>query len=295
MAQSSAFFNIRSGSTKSHTYAAYAGKQITKGRVTKMTNPGTEPQTLARIVAKSTMTAWHLFEPFSYNMFEGVPMGNRTKEAFLKVNAMRQQRYMYDETTPSNFNVLSDNGRWYVCPSLYRVSQGSLPGVSPSAIDQGEYRFIDLAGIMDWEQLRRTIRVRNDAILTFIMHHIDYGMMFTRLFIPQYLHGPIDNYTIFTTSQYGSVKWFPYVDQSRRALGWSYPGLDDGNVDLLSFNSWGYVVSEKKRGKWHHSTCDLTMTADIIGQGDYKRALEEWPHKTTNTFDDPSIWIDKYK
>ena len=295
MAQSSAFFNIRSGSTKSHTFAAYAGKQITKGRVTKMTNPGTEPQTLARIVAKSTMTAWHLFEPFSYNMFEGIPMGNRTKEAFLKVNAIRQQRYMYDTQTPSNFNVLSDNGRWYVCPSLYRVSQGSLPGVSPSAVDQGEYRFIDLAGVMEWEQLRRTIRVRNDAILTFIMHHIDYGMMFTRLFIPQYLHGPIDSFTVFTTSQYGSVKWFPYVDQTRRALGWSYPGLDDGNVDLLSFNSWGYVVSEKKRGKWRHSTCDLTMTADIIGQGDYKRALEEWTHKTTNTFDDPTIWIDKYK
>lgn len=295
MAQSSAFFNIRSGSTKSHTYAAYAGKQITKGKITKMTNPGTEPQTLARIVAKSTMTAWHLFEPFSYNMFEGVPMGNRTKEAFLKVNAVRQQKHMYDKKTPSNFNVLSDNGRWYVCPSLYRVSQGSLPGVSPSAIKKNEYRFIDLKGIMDWEQLRWTICVRNDAILTFIMHHIDYGMMFTRLFIPKYLHGPIDKYTIFTTSQYGSIKWFPYIDQARRALGWSYPGLDDGKVDLLSFNSWGYVVSEKKLGKWHHSTCDLTMTEDIIGQGDYKRALEEWPHKTTNTFDDPTIWIDKNK
>ena len=295
MAKSSGFFTVRNGSTKSHTYAVYGGKQITKSRMGKMTNPNTESQILSRIVAKSCMTSWHVLEPFSYNMFQNIPYGNKTKDGFLSVNSYIQKRDMYLEKDPSNFNVYEDDGRPRAMPSHFRVSEGSLMPLSKNLIDENDFSRIHVDGDLTWENWRRILGVRGDAVFTYVIFHLSYGLMFTRWFIPKYLTGKMDMNGQLMMQQYGKYHWFPYYELSSHSINWTFEEVDDSVGDEFALAGRGYVISNNRRGKWLHSTCELTLDRDLWGVCDYKRALEEWPKTIKNTYTDDTIWIKPMK
>lgn len=291
MAKSSGFFTVRNGSTKSHTYAVYGGKQITKSRMGKMNNPRTESQMLSRIVAKSCMTAWHVLEPFSYNMFQSFPYGNKTKDRFLAVNSYIQKRDMFLEKDPSNFDIHVDDGKSVPCPSHFRISEGSLMPLSDKYVDDGEFTKIHVDGDFTWENWRRILGVNGDAVFTFVAWHLSYGLMFTRWFIPKYLKGKMNMNGKLFMQQYGKYKWFPYYELNSHSIMWTFEGIDDSIGDEFALSGRGYVISERRRGKWLHSTCELTLDRDLRGVSDYKRALAEWPKSIDNTYTDDTIWV----
>ncbi len=291
MAKSSGFFTVRNGSTKSHTYAVYGGKQITKSRMGKMTNPSTESQILSRIVAKSCMTSWHVLEPFSYNMFQNIPYGNKTKDRFLAVNSYIQKRDMYLDKDASNFATYEDSGKPHAMPSHFRISEGSLMPLSNKLYNVGENWKIGVDGDFTWENWRRILGVKEDAILSYVVMHMSYGLMFTRWFIPKYLSGNMQMNTQLKMQQYGVIKWFPYIDLKGHTINWIYADSSGNYFDAYSFSGRGYVISERRRGKWHHSTCELTLDPDARDACTYKRALEEWPKTVKNTYTDDTIWV----
>ena len=57
MAQSKSFFGLRTGSTKSLTFQVYRGQQITKDRVTRVSNPQSDAQMQQRGLSYSQNVA----------------------------------------------------------------------------------------------------------------------------------------------------------------------------------------------------------------------------------------------
>lgn len=291
MAKSSGFFTVRNGSTKSHTYAVYGGKQITKSHMGKMSNPRTESQILARIVAKSCMTAWHSLEPFSYNMFQNFPYGNKTKDRFLTINSFIQKRDMYRAKDPSNFVVRDDDGSQIKYPSHFRISEGSLMPLSSSLIDEKEYSRIFVNGDFTWENWRKILGVQGDAALCYVTLHLTKGLSFTRWFIPAYLKGEMKMHSQLKMQQFGHFRWFPYIDIQTHSIMWTYDGFEEDDYDGFGFSARGYVISNKRRSKWLHSTCELDVDREVQGVGNYKYALEQWPKTIDNTYTDDTIWV----
>lgn len=96
MAISSSFFGIRRKSTKDMTFASGLGKlfdgkgiervQITKARISKMTNPRTTAQMKQRAIAKTVSVAAGVFNKLGLLAYEGISGGFRSLAEFRRLN-----------------------------------------------------------------------------------------------------------------------------------------------------------------------------------------------------------------
>lgn len=75
MAKSKSFFGLRTGSTKSLTFQTYRGQQITKDRVTSVSNPQTISQMDQRLLLPMVANARTRLSGLIDHSFEGVPYG----------------------------------------------------------------------------------------------------------------------------------------------------------------------------------------------------------------------------
>lgn len=86
MAKSSSFFGLRTGSTKSLTFQVLRGQQITKDRVTKVSNPQSEAQMRQRALIPMVASARSELEGLVNHSWEGVNYGEESLRYFSKVN-----------------------------------------------------------------------------------------------------------------------------------------------------------------------------------------------------------------
>lgn len=86
MAKSKSFFGLRSGSTKSLTFQVYRGEQITKDRVSRVSNPRTEAQMMQRALIPIVAAARQALKGLVDHSFEGVPYGEASLREFSKKN-----------------------------------------------------------------------------------------------------------------------------------------------------------------------------------------------------------------
>ena len=86
MAKSKSFFGLRSGSTKSLTFQVYKGQQITKDRVTKVSNPRSEAQMTQRALIPIVAAARAQLKGLVDHSFEGVAYGEASLREFSKLN-----------------------------------------------------------------------------------------------------------------------------------------------------------------------------------------------------------------
>lgn len=102
MAKSSNFFGLRTGSTKSLTFSVYRGQQITKDRVTRISNPRTTAQMQQRALIPMVAAARSTLKGLVDHSFEGVPYGEASlkefsaqnlKKDFLKVHSYSPKGY----------------------------------------------------------------------------------------------------------------------------------------------------------------------------------------------------------
>lgn len=117
MAQSNSFFGLRRGSTKSHTYQVYKGKQITKDRVTDVANPQSEAQMKQRMKVPLVAASRSILKELINHSFEGVSYGDDSIKAFQQAN-LRTNELSVSEYVPKG---VADTG---VCNLL--VSRGTL-------------------------------------------------------------------------------------------------------------------------------------------------------------------------
>ena len=115
MAKSSSFFGMRRGSTKAHTFSVYRGSQITKDRVTEITNPQTTKQMQQRVKMPLVAAARSTLAGLVNHSFQGVDYGWQSKAKFSKLNL-------------ENLDILSFGAKGIRTTGIanYQISEGSL-------------------------------------------------------------------------------------------------------------------------------------------------------------------------
>ena len=86
MAKSKSFFGLRTGSTKSLTFQVYRGQQITKDRVTRISNPRTESQMVQRALIPIIAASRAALKGLVDHSFEGVAYGDQSLKMFSSLN-----------------------------------------------------------------------------------------------------------------------------------------------------------------------------------------------------------------
>lgn len=86
MAQSKSFFGLRTGSTKSLTFQIYRGQQITKDRVTRVSNPKSDAQMQQRLLIPMVAQCRSMLSGLIDHSFEGIPYGYKSLQHFSKLN-----------------------------------------------------------------------------------------------------------------------------------------------------------------------------------------------------------------
>lgn len=122
MAKSASFFTLRSGSTKSLTFQVYRGKQITKDRVSEVSNPQTTPQMYQRMKLAQVAAAAARLKGLVNHSFEGVEYGWRSIAEFRRLNLEKSGGLQIGMFIPKG---MADAGI-----ANYLISKGSLQSVS---------------------------------------------------------------------------------------------------------------------------------------------------------------------
>ena len=119
MAKSKSFFGLRTGSTKSLTFQVYRGQQITKDRVTRVSNPRTTLQMEQRSKLPLVAAARSALKGLVDHSWEGVPYGEQSLRTFSSKNLSAGALKVYSYSSPDAPS-----------PGIaeYQVSQGSLRG-----------------------------------------------------------------------------------------------------------------------------------------------------------------------
>ena len=86
MAKSKSFFGLRTGSTKSLTFQVYRGQQITKDRVTRISNPRSDAQMRQRAIIPIVAASRAALKGLVDHSFEGVPYGDQSLKKFSELN-----------------------------------------------------------------------------------------------------------------------------------------------------------------------------------------------------------------
>lgn len=124
MAISQSFFGLRRGSTKSHTYSIFNGKQVTKDRVSEVKNPRTIGQMRQRMLLTTIGALYKTMQPICDHSFESKSYGLQSMNYFMSRNLKDIQANAGASPQTWNFNAF---GNSKARPNPILVSEGSVP------------------------------------------------------------------------------------------------------------------------------------------------------------------------
>ena len=139
MAKSKSFFGLRTGSTKSLTFQTYRGQQITKDRVTSVSNPQSVAQMDQRLLLPMVANARTRLSGLIDHSFEGVPYGYQSLQKFSSMN-LQKGALMVTSYVPKG---LSDPGL-----ANFIIADGSLssPLKAPAVVN--DYLLLFSSGLV---------------------------------------------------------------------------------------------------------------------------------------------------
>ena len=103
MAKSKSFFGLRTGSTKSLTFQVYKGQQITKDRVTRISNPRSDAQMRQRAIIPIVAASRAALRGLVDHSFEGVNYGNDSLKKFSELN-LRSGALFVESYAPNGYS-----------------------------------------------------------------------------------------------------------------------------------------------------------------------------------------------
>ena len=142
MAKSKSFFGLRTGSTKSLTFQTLRGQQITKDRVTSVSNPQTIAQMDQRLLLPMVANARTRLAGLVDHSFEGVPYGYQSLQKFSSLN-LQKGALTVSSYVPKG---LSDPGR-----ANFIIADGSLhaPLQDPAMVNKDSLLFFGTTILLD--------------------------------------------------------------------------------------------------------------------------------------------------
>lgn len=123
MAKSKGFFGLRRGSTKSLTYSIYNGVQITKERISYMTNPQSYDQGSQRALFAAAAKFYSRMKSVLDHSWEGIKYGTPSQSEFMRL-AIKSGIGSSQEKGASAY------------PFNYPISRGTLPSIAWDGIPQ---------------------------------------------------------------------------------------------------------------------------------------------------------------
>lgn len=149
MAKSKSFFGLRTGSTKSHTYSVMNGEQVTKDRVTYVSNPQTDAQLYQRLKLPIVACSKAVLKGLVNHSYEGVSYGKQSLKAFdsrnLEQNALTVQEYVPKGVTDTGTaNLIVSDGTLDVNICTIKT-QNKMTVYVPSQLDEFSFTTVDAA------------------------------------------------------------------------------------------------------------------------------------------------------
>ena len=148
MAKSKSFFGLRTGSTKSLTFQVYRGQQITKDRVTRISNPRTESQMTQRALVPIVAATRAALKGLVDHSFEGVPYGDQSLKMFsslnLKAGALKVASYSPNGySNPGFANLIVSRGTINVGFDIQISSSNSALGMFATSAESMTHKAYD--------------------------------------------------------------------------------------------------------------------------------------------------------
>lgn len=117
MAKSKGFFGLRRGSTKSLTYSVYNGQQVTKERISYMTNPQSYDQGSQRALFAAAAKFYSRMKSVLDHSWEGIKYGTPSQSEFMRL------------AIKSGIGSSMEKGA-SAYPFNYPISRGTLPSIA---------------------------------------------------------------------------------------------------------------------------------------------------------------------
>jgi len=148
MAKSKSFFGLRTGSTKSLTFQVYRGQQITKDRVTRISNPRTESQMVQRALIPIVAASRSALKGLIDHSFEGVAYGDQSLKMFsslnLKTGALKVTSYPPNGySNPGFANLIVSRGTINVDFDIQNGSAHSVLAMFPTSAESMTHKAYD--------------------------------------------------------------------------------------------------------------------------------------------------------
>ena len=148
MAKSKSFFGLRTGSTKSLTFQVYRGQQITKDRVTRISNPRTESQMVQRALIPIVAASRAALKGLVDHSFEGVAYGEQSLKMFsslnLKSGALKVASFSPNGySNPGFANLVVSRGTINVDFDIQNGHDGSQMAMFPTSAESMTHKAYD--------------------------------------------------------------------------------------------------------------------------------------------------------
>lgn len=288
MAISRSFFGLRRGSTKSHTYSIFNGKQVTKDRVSEVKNPRSIAQMRTRMILATAGSLYKNFKQICDHSWEGKSYGLKSMNYFMSETMKSLKSAAYAGSTELAFNAYGNN---YPAPAAVKVSEGTLDPITGITIASGTGAgTLDLAvgTSVSVAQLKSILGLQTGDLLTFvgwcyggvgqfgdgaqITQSVGAGLVIARMTIPA------DSETVITADNLRTL--FTIEENKTNALTFA-----DGKLSLVGSTGgtllgMGTIIKSRKGDNgWLRSTQELVIT-DALPEADvytYDDVLATYP------------------
>lgn len=282
MAKSNSFFGIRRGSTKSHTYSGWQGKQVTKDRVENVRNPRSTGQQNQRQRFAAVGNFYKYLKFILNHSWQGVSYGVNSYSKFMSVNV-------------KNFNaastIIPEYGSKVAEAGTYQVSEGTLQ-TPVTVYDEEDFAIkylvrSSVAGKLLLSDIREQMFAGNPDYITFVGLYstvepdgsaaVSYQ---TKGFAVR-LHNPSElGTTEVTTANFATLFTPEYVGISNTEFSVVVDTTKPEEMGLLTITagksegeeaidtniymlSYGVIASKKEDDLWKRSTAVLANTTDL--------------------------------
>lgn len=269
MAKSKSFFGMRTGSTKSLTFSILRGQQITKDRVSRVSNPQNLNQGMIRSIFSAAAKFYAKCRFILDHSWEGIEYGTPSQAEFMK------------HAIASRFGTSLAKGEAAV-PFNYQVSHGSLPSISsgpllgvggvPTGRLLSSLQFFEGISITAFRELNNLLIDDNITLLGWDGNNNTFAITYTLVdkdmelasLDPSKIEGVLSQ----SSSQYAFGDVFTSLNEEYGSMLCTKVG------NLLN----GAVILSRKdsNGKWLRSSESFTMlnvdTTSIEGAISYTKA-----------------------
>lgn len=265
MAQSKSFFGLRRGSTKSLTFSTFNGKQVTKDRVIDVKNPRTEAQMINRMLNYTAMSAYSAMKEIVDHSFASKSYGLQSMRHFLSRN------YSLLKYGTETMRYSSYKGG--AVPSLYLVSEGSLPKLNYTANTSEKSLSFTLDGT-DIEHLKTYTGLNGGDYFTAVIltDSKDAPFVWVRCYIPADLDDSsaitVAALSVESNVDVSSVLKIETIETSKTKFTFT--------ADSYAYSVGTIIASAKRGDTWQRSTNYMESLSDEP-IANYAKALATYP------------------